>query len=153
MDLSKSLYRIAESAFGMLRNDECGFTEEEERIVQRNLLYWMERKHHFDEQLGRACIANIYYFDNDVHKKYAPYFGFDELKEDYERLSWNIPDYNFWDFAVTMNKMYADHIDVVGKWSKNKDTTRKRISELAISFLCDESTNHTTDKIWWYMNS
>ena len=24
MDLSKSLYRIAESAFGMLRNDECG---------------------------------------------------------------------------------------------------------------------------------
>lgn len=54
MDLSKSLYRIAESAFGMLRNDECGFTEEEERIVQRNLLYWMERKHHFDEQLGRA---------------------------------------------------------------------------------------------------
>lgn len=32
MDLSKSLYRIAESAFGMLRNDECGFTEEEERI-------------------------------------------------------------------------------------------------------------------------
>lgn len=105
------------------------------------------------EQLGRACIANIYYFDDDVHKKYAPYFGFDELKEDYERLSWNIPDYNFWDFAVTMNKMYADHIDVVGKWSKNKDTTRKRISELAISFLCDESTNHPTDKIWWYMNS
>ena len=97
--------------------------------------------------------SNIYYFDDDVHKKYAPYFGFDELKEDYDRLSWNIPDYNFWDFAVTMNKMYADHIDVVGKWSKNKDTTRKRISELAISFLCDESTNHPTDKIWWYMNS
>ena len=68
MDLSKSLYRIAESAFGMLRNDECGFTEEEERIVQRNLLYWMERKHHFDEQLGRACIANIYYFDDDVER-------------------------------------------------------------------------------------
>lgn len=100
-----------------------------------------------------ACIANIYYFDDDVHKKYAPYFGFEELKDDYDRLSWNIPDYNFWDFAVTMNKMYADHIDVVGKWSKNKDTTRKRISELAISFLCDESTNHPTDKIWWYMNS
>ena len=82
MDLSKSLYRIAESAFGMRRNDECGFTEEEERIVKRNLLYWMERKHHFDEQLGRACIANIYYFDDDVHKKYAPYFGFDEVKDD-----------------------------------------------------------------------
>lgn len=30
---------------------------------------------------------------------------------------------------------------------------KKRISELAISFLCDESTNHPTDKIWWYMNS
>ena len=79
--------------------------------------------------------------------------AFEELKKEYDRLAWDIPDYNFWDFAVTMNKMYADHIDVVGKWSKNKDTTRKRISELAISFLCDESTNHPTDKIWWYMNS
>ena len=28
-----------------------------------------------------------------------------------------------------------------------------RFYELLVSFLCDESTNHPTDKIWWYMNS
>lgn len=141
MDLSKSLYRIAESAFGMLRNDECGFTEEEERIVQRNLLYWMERKHHFDEQLGRACIANIYYFDDDVHKKYAPYFGFDELKDDYDRLSWNIPDYNFWDFAVTMNKMYADHIDVVANGRRTKILPEKGFRNwLSVSSVTNRQT-------------
>ena len=153
MDLSKSLYHVAKSAFRMLQNDECGFTEEEEQIVQRNLLYWMERRHHFDEHSGRSCIANIYYFDSDVHKEYAPYFDFEELKKEYDRMACIIPDYNFLDFAVTMNKMYADHIDVVGRWSKSKETTRKRISELSVSFLCDESTNHPTDKIWWYMNS
>ena len=36
MDLSKSLYHVAKSAFRMLQNDECGFTEEEEQIVQRS---------------------------------------------------------------------------------------------------------------------
>ena len=153
MDLSRSLSHVANAAFQMFQNGECGFSEEEERIVQRNLLYWMERKDHFDEQLGRACIASIYYFDDDVHKKYAPYFGFDELKEEYDKQAWMIPDYTMWDFAVTMNKMFAENIDVIGKWSRSKETLKKRISELSVSFLCDESTNHPTDKIWWYMNS
>ena len=113
----------------------------------------MERRHHFDEHLGRACIANIYYFDDDVHKNYAPYFDYQDVKKEYDRLAWSIPDYNFWDFAVTMNKMYADHIDVVGRWSRSEETTKRRIAELAVSFLCDDSSNHPTDKIWWYMNS
>ena len=134
-------------------NGECGFSEEEERIVQRNLLYWMERRHHFDEKLGRACIANIYYFKDDVTKEYAPFFGYEEMKEEYDKQAWMIPDYTMWDFAVTMNKMFAENIDVIGKWSRSKETLKKRISELSVSFLCDESTNHPTDKIWWYMNS
>ena len=113
----------------------------------------MDRKYHYDESSARASIATIYYFDSDVHKKYAPFFGYDEVAEVYKRLAWNIPEYNFWDFAVTINKMYADHIDVVGKWTRDKETIKRRMSELAVSFLCDDSTNHPTDKIWWYMNS
>lgn len=81
MDLSRSLSHVANAAFQMFQNGECGFSEEEERIVQRNLLYWMERRHHFDEKLGRACIANIYYFKDDVTKEYAPFFGYEEMKE------------------------------------------------------------------------
>ena len=49
MDLSKSLLHVADVAYRMLQNDECGFSEEEEQIVQRNIIYWMERRHHFDE--------------------------------------------------------------------------------------------------------
>lgn len=153
MDLSRSLSHVANAAFQMFQNGECGFSEEEERIVQRNLLYWMERRHHFDENLGRACIANIYYFKDDVTKEYAPFFGYEEMKEEYDKQAWMIPDYTMWDFAVTMNKMFAENIDVIGKWSRSKETLKKRISELSVSFLCDESTNHPTDKIWWYMNS
>lgn len=113
----------------------------------------MERRHHFDEKLGRACIANIYYFKDDVTKEYAPFFGYEEMKEEYDKQAWMIPDYTMWDFAVTMYKMFAENIDVIGKWSRSKETLKKRISELSVSFLCDESTNHPTDKIWWYMNS
>ena len=153
MDLSRSLSHVANAAFQMFQNGECGFSEEEERIVQRNLLYWMERRHHFDEKLRRACIANIYYFKDDVTKEYAPFFGYEEMKEEYDKQAWMIPDYTMWDFAVTMNKMFAENIDVIGKWSRSKETLKKRISELSVSFLCDESTNHPTDKIWWYMNS
>ena len=153
MDLSRSLSHVANAAFQMFQNGECGFSEEEERIVQMNLLYWMERRHHFDEKLGRACIANIYYFKDDVTKEYAPFFGYEEMKKEYDKQAWMIPDYTMWDFAVTMNKMFAENIDVIGKWSRSKETLKKRISELSVSFLCDESTNHPTDKIWWYMNS
>ena len=153
MDLSRSLSHVANAAFQMFQNGECGFSEEEERIVQRNLLYWMERRHNFDAKLGRACIANIYYFKDDVTKEYAPFFGYEEMKEEYDKQAWMIPDYTMWDFAVTMNKMFAENIDVIGKWSRSKETLKKRISELSVSFLCDESTNHPTDKIWWYMNS
>lgn len=153
MDLSRSLSHVANAAFQMFQNGECGFSEEEERMVQRNLLYWMERRHHFDEELGRACIANIYYFKDDVTKEYAPFFDYKEVKEEYDKQAWMIPDYTMWDFAVTMNKMFAENIDVIGKWSRSKETLKKRISELSVSFLCDESTNHPTDKIWWYMNS
>lgn len=153
MDLSKSLLHVADVAYRMLQNDECGFSEEEEQIVQRNIIYWMERRHHFDEKLGRACIANIYYFKDDVTKEYAPFFGYEEMKKEYKRQALMIPDYTMWDFAVTMNKMYAENIDILGKWSRSKETLKKRVSELAVSFLCDESTNHPTDKIWWYMNS
>lgn len=137
----------------MLRDGECGFSEEEERIVRRNIMYWMERRHHFDERLGRACIANIFYFVDDSRKEYAPFFSCQEMREEYDRWAWCIPDYNFWDFAVTMNKMYADHIGVVGRWSRSKDTVKRRIADLAVGFLCDNSSNHPTDKIWWYMNS
>lgn len=153
MDLSRSLSHVANAAFQMFQNGECGFSEEEERMVQRNLLYWMERRHHFDEKLGRACITNIYYFKDDVTKEYAPFFDYKEVKEEYDKQAWMIPDYTMWDFAVTMNKMFAENIDVIGKWSRSKETLKKRISELSVSFLCDESTNHPTDKIWWYMNS
>lgn len=153
MASSKSLLHIADFAYKMLKNGECGFSTEEEKIIQRNIQYWIDSKHHYEESSGRACIATIYYFTDDIHKAYAPYFRYEELAEEYKRISRNLPDYNFWDFAVTINKMYADHIDVVGKWSRDKETIKRRMTELAVSFLCDDSTNHPTDKIWWYMNS
>lgn len=152
MDLSKSLLRVANSAYRMLQNDECGFTKEEEEIVFRSLQYWIEKKHHFDERSGRACIANIFYYKDGIHKEYAPFFDFDDVKMIYEPVKAVIPDYTLWDFAVTMNMMFSNHYTILKKLAGKKNCLLETTSKMAVEFLADEDTMHPTDKIWWYMN-
>ena len=153
MDLSKSLLHVAGSAYRMLLNEECGLTKEEENIVLRNLLYWMEGRRHFDERLGRASIANIYYFKSDTHKVYAPFFDLEDIRVEYEAAKEDISEYTFWDFAVTMNMMFANHHDIIMRMIGNNEKLVKITSIMAINFLNDEDTEHPSDKIWWYMNS
>ena len=86
-------------------------------------------------------------------RRLPPYFSYDEVKNEYEKVAHLIPDYNQWDFAVTMNLVYSNHIDLVRKWSRSEDSVIHKITDLSVSFLCDEDTNHPTDKIFWYMTA
>lgn len=86
--------------------------------------------------------------------KYAPFFDYEVLREAYDRIKATIPDdYGFWDFAVTANLMYSNHIDTLRCWFKKKDMLLNKTCELARSFLLDGDTEHPTDKIWWYINA
>lgn len=153
MELSKSLLHVAGSAYRMLQDGECGFTEEEEEIVRRNLLNWMDNRHHYDEKSGRACIANIYYFKDDTHKEYAPYFDHEDIMGEYRRLRDELFGYTYWDFAVTLNVMFSNHHETLKKVSKKGEELLRMTGRMAVNFLNDEDTGHPTDKIWWYMNS
>lgn len=141
----------ARNAVRMLENNECGLDKVQEEAAMRTLDYYMTGNSHFTELSARGCIAQMFYFKDDYNKAYAPFFEYEEIKEEYKNVMGDIPDYNVWDFAVTMNLIYSNHHDSVEKWQKGKLV--KRISCLAVEFLNDEDTAHPYDKIWWYMNT
>ena len=141
----------ARNAVRMLENNECGLDKVQEEAAMRILDYYMTGNSHFTEFSARGCIAQMFYFKNDYNKAYAPFFEYEEIKKEYKKVMDDIPNYNVWDFAVTMNLIYSNHHDSVEKWQKGKLV--KRISCLAVEFLNDEDTAHPDDKIWWYMNT
>lgn len=149
---SLRLLAKARNAVRMLENNECGLDKIQSEAAMRTLDYWMNGNTHFTELQARGCIAQMYYYEDDTRKKYGPFIDFEEMKKDFEEVRMEIPDYNVWDFAVTLNLMYSDHMDVVKKWTKGEERLEKRMVKLAVSWLNDEDTNHPTDKIFWYMN-
>ncbi len=134
----------------MLENGECGLDAIQTENAFRYIQYLKDGDGHFNEYTARACIANMYYYVDDTHRRYAPFYDYEKVKAEYAKVEDQIPDYNVWDFAVTVNKMYSDHIQLIKKWSKNEESVDKKISELSVSFLADEDTNHPTDKIFWF---
>lgn len=149
----QSLLSKARNAVRMLENNECGLDDIQREAAMRTIDYYMNGNSHFTELSARGCIAQMYYYEDDTNKVFAPYFDYKEVKTEYDKVKNMIPDYNFWDYAVTLNLAYSNHFDVVKKWTKDKRKLTERLSELAVSFLCDEDTAHPCDKIFWYMNS
>lgn len=151
MDSLNLLLSEARSALKMLEEGECGMSKEQEENAFRSIQYYKNGVSHFDELSARGCIAQMYYYDSDTHKSYAPFLSYEDVEKEYRRIRNDISDYNLWDFAVTMNLIYSNHVNLVKKWAKCKQRLIGMISELSVSFLNDEDTDHPTDKIFWYM--
>lgn len=150
MELQKRLSRIARTAVDMLENGECGLTKEQEEQAYRTLLYWTDKKEHFDELTARSCIAQMYYYTSDTKRTFGAFIDYEVVSKEYQKVKDDIPDYNLWDFAVTMNMMYEKCIDTIKKWTKAKENVLSRLTDLSVSFLTDD---YTDGKIWWYMNT
>lgn len=149
---SSRLLSSIRNAIRMLEHDECGLSEEQEESAMKELEYYMSGVSHFGELTARSCIATMFYYKGDAEKKFGPYVDYERMKELYENIKTEIADYNEWDFAVTLNLMYTEHAEVVRRWTKGEERLEKRMTELAVSWLNDEVTNHLSDKIWWYIN-
>lgn len=102
--------------------------------------------------MRRNNLPILFYFLID--KCYAPFFAYEEIKSAYDKMQPTLPyDYNFWDFCVTVNLMYSNHIETLRLWFRDRTRLLQKSCELARSFLLDEDSDHPTDKIWWYVNS
>lgn len=152
MDLSRLLVSEVKSALDLLERGECGLSSEEKERAFRTIQYYKGGVSHFDEMSARSCIAQMYYFVDESRKAFAPFFDYERIKELYDDVALHIPDYNFWDFAVTINLAYAKQHEVIKKWTKGREKLEKRLCQLSVSFLNDNSTLHPEGKIWWYMN-
>ena len=152
MDLSRLLVSEVRSALDLLERGECGLSPYEAERAFHTIQYYKEGRSHFDELSARACIARILYFVDDSTKVFAPYFDLARVKELYANVAADILDYNFWDFAVTLNLAYAKHHDIIRKWTRGRAKLEERLCQLSVKFLTDDLSLHPDGKIWWYMN-
>lgn len=154
MNVRNLLADAFDSAAIRLRNNSCGMSDKEMEAALHKMLYLLDNDHHFSEADARAAIARMYYFRDDTHKSYAPFFPYEDIRAAYDKMYLTLPDdYNFWDFCVTVNLMYSNHIETLRSWFRDRSRLLQKSCELARSFLLDEDTDHPSDKIWWYVNS
>ena len=111
---------------------------------------------HYNEDFANEDIAKMYYTDEDGNKHYGPYWPDDAVREIYNEHKSEIPDYNFWDFAVVMNMIKSDYLPLLDEWFPEDDeaTRNERITRLATNWLQDpDNPLGTTTKAWCYFNS
>lgn len=84
------------SAATRLRNNSCGMSDQEMETALHKMLYLLDNDHHFNEADARAAIARMYYFRDDTHKSYAPFFPYEDVRAAYDKMYLTLPDdYNF----------------------------------------------------------
>lgn len=151
MALERLLPDLLEAAASRIRSGNCGFTAEEYEMAFKTVQGWLGDKMHYDELTAREDIARLYYYKDETTRVFAPFFTKEEVLKAYSIVADRIPEYNEWDFAVTMNLMYSDYYDLLAKWGA-KHTLIDKVRDLSVKFLEDEDTMHPEDKIWWYMH-
>lgn len=126
---------------------------EDYKVKLYNELYGLLSDGHYNEAMAEADIAKMYYVDEDDEKHYAPYFTAPAVKDEYTKIKSMIPDYNEWDFAVTLNMVASDNHNLIMKWfpESTAESRLEKYVEMAVNWLHDQDWPET-DKIWAYLH-
>lgn len=132
---------------------EKGMPEEDKHHLMRQV-YGKMSGDHYNEEFAKEDVAKMYYRDNTGSEYHAPYWTVDQVKDVYDRISGEIPEYNFWDFYVTLQMVKADNCPVIMKWLPNStpDERDRMLVDMAVNWLNDPDTKHPGTKIWNYLN-
>ena len=108
---------------------------------------------HYNEQFAREDVSKMYYMDRSGKRHDAPYWTESAVRAIYDKHINEIPDYNFWDFYVTMNMVASDSWCMLAKWFPNgtQDDMNERITEMSINWLSDDDWPNET-KVWDYVS-
>ena len=109
---------------------------------------------HYDESFAMEDIAKMYYSDKKGNKHYAPYWAVSTMDDVYAGIKSDIREYNFWDFAVTLNMVASDNWCLLDRWfpGMTEKERNEKLVELALNWLMDEDARHPDCKIWHYLN-
>ena len=131
------------------------FVPEKQKEVLLNKIYYSMNGGHFDKESAERAISKMYYFDGSKIQHQAPYWTESEVRPLYERVRSKIPNYNFYDFEVTMNMVKSDNYMKLKHWFPDESEPEliNRYIEEAVNYLDDEDNPFGTEKIWKYLNS
>lgn len=108
---------------------------------------------HYDQHFAMEDVRCMYYTDESGEKHYAPYWTPEQVSGVYEKVKREIPEYNMWDFYVTLQMVKADNCPMLKRWFPEapEEEMTQRVVELAVNWLKDEDWAGST-KIWDYLN-
>ena len=131
------------------------YVPEKQREVLYNKIYYSVYGGHFDKESAEKAIAKFYYVKPDGTKKQAPYWSEADVRTVYDRIKGEIPNYNFYDFEVTLNMVKSDNCNKLKKWfpDATKEQLMEKLVEEAVNYLVDEDNPYGTEKVWKYLNS
>lgn len=132
---------------------EANMDDEAKKSLMREVLGAMSDGH-YSEESAMADIETMYYKDATGKIHYAPLWTKEAVEDLFEKHKSEIPDYNKWDFFVTMNMLGTDNWCMLKKWFPNDDDTNTslKIADMAVTWLKDEDWP-TKTKIWDYISA
>lgn len=109
---------------------------------------------HYNEDFAREDVAKMYYVDEDGNERFAPYWTDAQIKEVYESVRSDIPEYNMWDFYVALNMVKSDNFMLYRGWFPDAQASDmdEKFVEAAVVWLNDPDYRYPDSKIWHYLN-
>ena len=133
---------------------ESKMTAHEKNALYRKVYGAMDGGH-YNEDFAREDVSQMYYTDKSGSKHYGPYWTDDALRSIYNKHKSEIPEYNFWDWMVTMSMIKSDYCALLNEWfpGEDDDARNEKIVRLAINWLQDDDNPFGKTKAWCYFNS
>ena len=132
---------------------ESSMSEEDKKCMLRKV-YGAMSDGHYNEEFAQEDVAKMFYKGPDGKDHRAPYWTVEQVRDVYASVSRQIPDYNFWDFYVTLQMTKADNCPLLTRWFPNAtaDEKDKMLVEMAVNWLDDPDSPSAGHKIWSYLN-
>ena len=132
---------------------EKSMSEQDQKALLRKM-YSAMAECHYNEEFAREDVAKMYYVDEDGIERYAPYWTESQIRDVYESVREEIPEYNMWDFYVTMQMVKSDNCPLLRRWFPDASPSEmdEKFVELAVNWLNDSDNPYGSGKIWHYLN-
>lgn len=130
------------------------YVPEKQKEAIKTKVYYSTNGGHFNRDFADRAISKFYFVDNTGVKQLAPYWGEPETRVLYESVKNKIPQYNFYDFEVTLNMVKSDNYNKIKKWFPNvtEEEMKTKLLDETINYLEDEDNPYGNEKIWMYLN-
>ena len=127
---------------------------ESERHALMRKMYAAMSGCHYNEEFAKEDVSKMFYVDDDGNERHAPYWTESQVKDVYDSIRDEIPDYNMWDFFVTLQMQRSDTCPLYRKWFPDASPSEmdEKFVQATIAWLNDADYKYPDTKIWHYLN-